>query len=269
MDKTLLNKYEALKEYLKSLKSVAVAFSSGVDSTFLLYAAKEALGDQMIAITTASGSFPKRELDEAAEYCKKLSVKHIVIVTQELKIEGFAENPKNRCYICKREIFGNIKRTALAEGMAAVVEGSNIDDNGDYRPGMQAIAELDIKSPLRHVGLTKQEIRDLSKYLNIPTYNKPSYACLATRFPYGERISAEKLRMVDLGEQLLLDLGFKQMRVRIHGDVARIEVIPEEFDKIMSKDIRETIYKKFKEYGFSYVALDLLGYRTGSMNETL
>ena len=252
-----------------SLESVAVAFSSGVDSTFLLYAAHDALGDRAIAVTASSCSFPERELKEAIEYCRRLGVRHFIVKSEELKIEGFAHNPKNRCYLCKQELFERIIKVAGENGIREVAEGSNKDDNGDYRPGLMAISELSVKSPLRDLGFTKQEIRDLSEYLKLPTWNKQSFACLASRFPYGELISEEKLKMVDKAEQLLLDMGFHQLRVRIHGDVARIELMPEEFPRFMEEERRLTVYEKFKEYGFSYVALDLKGYRTGSMNETL
>ena len=269
MDKALLDKYDRLKDYLASLGSVAVAFSSGVDSTFLLYAAKEALGDHAIAVTASSCSFPERELKEAKEYCQKMGIRHFVIKSEELEIEGFSHNPKNRCYLCKHELFEKIGALAKEQGINEIAEGSNLDDNGDYRPGLQAVAELGVKSPLRHIGFTKQEIRELSQYLNIPTWNKQSFACLSSRFPYGDLINEKKLKMVDRAEQLLLDMGFHQLRVRIHGDVARIELLPDEFGKLMEEKTRLSVYKKFKEYGFSYVTLDVLGYRMGSMNETL
>lgn len=269
MDKALLDKYDRLKDYLASLGSVAVAFSSGVDSTFLLYAAKEALGDHAIAVTASSCSFPERELKEAKEYCQKMGIRHFVIKSEELEIEGFSHNPKNRCYLCKHELFEKIGALAKEQGINEIAEGSNLDDNGDYRPGLQAVAELGVKSPLRHIGFTKQEIRELSQYLNIPTWNKQSFACLSSRFPYGDLINEKKLKMVDRAEQLLLDMGFHQLRVRIHGDVARIELLPDEFPKFMEEKTRLSVYKKFKEYGFSYVTLDVLGYRMGSMNETL
>lgn len=269
MDKALLDKYDRLKDYLASFGSVAVAFSSGVDSTFLLYAAKEALGDHVIAVTASSCSFPERELKEAKEYCQKMGIRHFVIKSEELEIEGFSHNPKNRCYLCKHELFEKIGALAKEQGINEIAEGSNLDDNGDYRPGLQAVAELGVKSPLRHIGFTKQEIRELSQYLNIPTWNKQSFACLSSRFPYGDLINEKKLKMVDRAEQLLLDMGFHQLRVRIHGDVARIELLPDEFPKFMEEKTRLSVYKKFKEYGFSYVTLDVLGYRMGSMNETL
>lgn len=269
MDRALLEKYNELKNYLASFGSVAVAFSSGVDSTFLLYAAKEALGDHAIAVTAVAASFPEREMREAKEYCKQMGIRHFQVQINQFDIEGFSENPKNRCYICKRELFAQIGAVAARQGITEVLEGSNLDDMGDYRPGLKAVEELGIKSPLRDVGFTKKEIRELSEYFNIPTWDKPSFACLASRFPYGHVITAEKLKMVDRGEQLLMDMGFHQFRVRIHGDVARIELLPIEFEKFMQEDVRLTVYSKFKEYGFAYVALDVMGYRTGSMNETL
>ncbi len=269
MNQELWDKYDELKKYIADFGSVAVAFSSGVDSTFLLYAAKQALGDKIIAVTASSCSFPERELNEAKDYCEKMGIRHFVIKSEELEIEGFSHNPKNRCYLCKRELFEKIRLVAKEQQIAEILEGSNLDDNGDYRPGLQAVAELGIKSPLRHIGFTKDEIRLLSKELDIPTWEKQSFACLSSRFPYGDLINEKKLKMVDRAEQLLIDLGFHQLRVRIHGEMARIELDPKEFDKFMKEEIRTEVYRKFKEYGFSYVALDVLGYRTGSMNEPI
>ena len=262
-------KYEHLKEYLKELGSVAVAFSSGVDSTFLLKVAHDVLGDKAIAITASSNLFPRRELKESSAFCKSENIRQVIFNVDELAIDGFRDNPKNRCYLCKHTIFTKIKEIAAKNNLACVAEGSNMDDNGDYRPGLQAIAELGIKSPLRHVELYKQEIRDLSKELGLPTWDKPSFACLASRFVYGETISEDKLNMVDSAEELLRSKGFKQFRVRIHDMIARIEILPSDFDKIMQTAIREEIVSKFKEYGFKYVSLDLQGYRTGSMNELI
>ena len=270
LDNELLSKYEELKDYISSFGSVGVAFSGGVDSTFLLYAAHEALGDRAVALTAASCSFPVRELNEAMKYCGDMGIRHIVVESEELSIEGFSQNPKNRCYLCKRELFEKFLKAAETEGLEAVAEGSNLDDNGDYRPGLTAVSELGIKSPLRHIGFTKEEIRILSKHFGLPTWDKQSFACLASRFPYGETISEKKLGMVDKAEQYLLDLGFRQLRVRIHGgNMARIELMPEDFSEFMRDDIRDKVYEKLKEIGFIYVTLDLKGYRTGSMNETL
>ena len=264
----LKNKYEKLKEYLKSLKSLVIAFSGGVDSTFLLKVAKEALGENVVAVTAKSASFPDRERKEAENFCKNEDIKYIQLVSEELQIEGFSHNPKNRCYLCKKELFNKILDYAQKENISYVAEGSNLDDNGDYRPGLQAIKELEILSPLRHIGFTKEEIRSLSKYLNLPTWNKPSFACLASRFVYGEIINEKKLSMVDRAEQILLNFGLHQVRVRIHGEnLARIEVMPDEFDIILKN--RDEIYTKFKSFGFDYITMDLKGYRTGSMNEVI
>lgn len=262
-------KMEFLKQALKNLGSAAIAFSSGVDSTFLLKMAHEVLGEHAVAITAKSDSFPKRELEEAEAFCKKEGIRQIMFESRELELPGFAQNPPNRCYLCKKAFLQKIKEIAKENGISFVAEGSNVDDEGDYRPGMQAVAELGIQSPLRAAGLTKREIRLLSKKMGLDTWDKPSFACLSSRFPYGEVITKERLAMVQQGEQLLQELGFSQFRVRIHGRMARIEVLPEDFPKLLQEETRNQITEKFREYGFAYAAMDLKGYRTGSMNEVL
>lgn len=265
--KTLQEKYQDLKSYIQSQGSAVVAFSGGVDSTFLLRVAHDVLGERVLAVTASSCSFPERELNEAKAFCQANGIRHLVVRSEELEIEGFRHNPKNRCYLCKHELFEKIWGVAKEEGLNAVLEGSNTDDNGDYRPGLIAVKELGVLSPLRHADLNKEEIRTLSKELGLPTWDKQSFACLSSRFVYGETINEERLSMVDRAEQLLLDEGFHQVRVRIHGNIARIEIDPKEFSRLLL--IRRRVDEAFRSYGFQYVTLDLGGYRTGSMNEGL
>lgn len=265
----LQEKYQLLKDNMKKRGSAAIAFSGGVDSTFLVKVAHEVLGDNMIAITATSSTYPERELQEAIKYAKDMGVKHLIISSEELDIEGFASNPKNRCYYCKKELFTKINAIAKENGVAYVFDGSNIDDDGDYRPGMQAARELEVISPLKEAKLTKEDVRELSKELNLPTWNKPAFACLSSRFPYGNKITAPKLKMVEEAEQFLLDLGIRQVRVRHHEEIARIEVSPEERIKFFDLAIMDQIGEKFRKIGYTYVTLDILGYRTGSMNEVL
>lgn len=258
-----------LKADLNGLGSVALAFSGGVDSTFLLKVAHEVLGDRVIAVTARSCLFPGREQEEAAAFCKREGIRQFVFDLNEFAVDGFRENGPDRCYLCKRELLKTMMRVAGEHGIRHVAEGSNMDDEGDYRPGLTAVAELGIRSPLREAGLFKEEIRELSKGMGLPTWEKPSFACLASRIPYGDSITEQKLRMVDQAEQFLLDQGFHQCRVRVHGNMARLEVLPEEFEKLLGRELREEVVSRLQSYGFSYVSMDLSGYRTGSMNETL
>lgn len=267
--KTAQQKMEQLTAYLKELGEVAVAFSGGVDSTFLLKAAHDALGDRAAAVTVHSVFFPEQEMEGAGAFCRQQKIRSLVCGVDVLAVDGIADNPKDRCYRCKRRMFEAILQTAEREQIAHVVEGTNVDDEGEYRPGMRAIAELQVKSPLREIGMTKADIRELSKELGLDTWQKPSLACLASRFAYGEPITKERLSMVDRAERLLFGLGFPQVRVRIHGVTARIELLPEDLAKIIQDDIRDTVVRELTAYGFLYVTLDLKGYRTGSMDEAI
>lgn len=260
-------KNEMLKEYLKSLGTVAVAFSGGVDSTFLLKTAHDVLGDRAVAVTVRSCLTPAREMQEASEFCKKEGIRHIIAEADALGIDGFKENPKNRCYICKTELFRKMRAAVSELGIDIIAEGTNADDERDYRPGLAAVREQGIRSPLLDAKLTKSEIRELSRSLHLPTSEKPSCACLASRIPYGEEITAEKLEMADRAENFLRDLDFEQVRVRIHGSMARIEVTAG--DILKAAERRAEISEYLKKLGFSYVMLDLDGYRTGSLNEVL
>ena len=269
MENNLNNKLMRLKAYLQELGSVAVAFSGGVDSTFLLRVARETLGDNCAAITAASVFVPNRDVEEAKAFAEKEGVRHIIKTFDVLALEGIRMNPEDRCYHCKYALFSQFKAWAAQNNLRFVVDGSNRDDDGDYRPGRRALGELGIKSPLYYAGMPKQDIRRLSEEMELPTWNKPSFACLASRFVYGEELSAEKLDEVNRAEEYLLRKGGRQFRVRRHGNLARIELPPEDISRFMEPEHRQEIADAFKAIGFDYVTMDLQGYRTGSMNESL
>ncbi|MBA7690845.1 Pyridinium-3,5-bisthiocarboxylic acid mononucleotide synthase [subsurface metagenome] len=264
-----LSKFENLKNLLGEMGKVLVAFSGGVDSSFLLKVAVDVLGENVLAVIASSETYPEKERDEAVKLAKRLNVRHKVIQTKELENPDFAHNPPERCYFCKMELFSKLKDIAESEGIPYVLDGSNFEDTSDFRPGAKAAEELGVRSPLKEVGLVKQEIRQLSKYVDLPTWNKPSLACLSSRFPYFTEIESESLKQVAQAEEFLKGLGFNQVRVRHHGQIARVEIEPQEFSKIVEKATKEKIINAFKKFGFIYIALDLAGFRSGSMNEPL
>lgn len=263
------DKLGVLRHNISRMQSIAVAYSGGLDSTFLLRIAHDALQEKAVALTARSATYPEREFRQAVEFTQEIGSRHIVVDSKELDIVGFSDNPPNRCYLCKKELFSKITQWARENGILHVADGSNTDDLGDYRPGTQAAKELGVVSPLQQAGLSKDDIRILSKELGLPTWDKPAFACLASRFPYGHKITRERLRQVDQGEQFLLDLGFRQVRVRHHGDTARLEVAADERGKFFDEALMDRIYEKFRQIGFLYVSLDLRGYRTGSLNEVI
>jgi len=262
-------KFEKLKEILSEMGKVLIAFSGGVDSTFLLKVAQDVLGENVLAVIASSETYPGREREEAIRLAQMFNVRYIVIHTKELDNPEYSSNPPERCYFCKKELFSKLKNIADAEDIPYVLDGSNYEDTTDFRPGIKAAEELKIRSPLKEVRLLKKEIRQLSRELDLPTWDKPSFACLSSRFPYYSEIDSNSLKQIDQAEEFLRGLGFKQIRVRHHGQTARIEIEQDEFPKMIKPGIREEVVENFRKLGYTYVTLDLAGYRTGSMNEPL
>ena len=258
-----------LKEILSSFQSVLVAFSGGVDSTYLLCVAQEVLKNKVLAVIASSETYPQHELLEAKKIAEDLKANYLVIQTQELTNPKFSTNPKERCYYCKLELFTQLKKIAHEKNLNYIIDGSNVDDLNDFRPGARAKKELGVYSPLQEASFTKAEIREASKARNLPTWNKPAYACLASRIPYHKKIEPRILSQIDQAENFIRSLGFTQVRVRHHENVARIEVLREEIPRMFQYSTSEAIEKKLKELGYDFVSLDLKGYRTGSLNESL
>lgn len=265
----LTAKLAGLRRRLRELESVLIAFSGGVDSSFLAKIAREELADRAVAVTARSETYPLFEYKEALDLARRIGIRHMTIETEELTLDAFRNNPPDRCYHCKRELFGRLRKLADELGVRHVIDGANVDDTGDFRPGMKAAAELGIVSPLKDAGFTKEDIRAVSKAMGLPTWDKPSYACLSSRFPYGQTIEPEAVARVGEAEEFLRGLGFRQLRVRHHGDIARIEVPPADVPALAAEPARSRVVARLRELGYKYVTLDMQGYRTGSMNEAL
>jgi len=265
---TLL-KFENLKNILKNMDSVLIGFSGGVDSSFLLKTAQDVLGDRVLAVIAKSETYPEKEQEEAVKLAKEWNVPLKIIQTDELDNPEFVQNPPTRCYFCKNELFSKLKEIAAAEGFHHVCDGANFEDLDDFRPGAKAAEELGVRSPLKEAGMVKDEIREISRWMDLPTWNKPSLACLSSRFPYNTKIDRDSLKQIGQAEDFLRSKGFTQVRVRHHGQIARIEVEPDEIEILMDPELRRDVVENFKAFGYAYVTLDLAGYRTGSMNEPL
>ncbi|MFB0532885.1 MAG: ATP-dependent sacrificial sulfur transferase LarE [Desulfatiglandales bacterium] len=268
-ESTSKRKLERLKETLTKMESVLIAYSGGVDSTLVMRVAKDVLGDKVLAVTARSPVYPPEEIEQAKALARSLKVRHKVIETHEMANPQFVNNPKDRCYWCKEELFTRLLSIASENSLKYVVDGTNFDDLDDFRPGMKAAGDLGVRSPLKEAMLTKEDIRSLSKRLGLPAWNKPALACFGSRFPYGMKITKESLNKVDKAERCLKNLGITQVRVRHHDKIARIEVMEEDIPKLLEEKSRRRVISYVKEVGYSYIAVDLEGYRTGSMNEVL
>jgi uncharacterized protein len=269
LKKETSDKFQNLKRILKDMKSILVAFSGGVDSTFLLKTAQDVLGDHVLAVIAKSETYPEKEQKEAVKLAESWGVRFKVIQTRELDNPEFVKNPPTRCYFCKNELFSKLKEIAASENLVYVCDGANYEDLDDYRPGAQAAEELGVRSPLKEARLVKAEIREISRWMELPTWDKPSMACLSSRFPYNTHIDLESLKQISKAEDYLRNKGFTQVRVRHHGQIARIEVEAGQIDLLLDSQLRRDIVDSLKSFGYSYVTLDLAGYRTGSMNEPL